>query len=88
VLLRYKTVVFVNGCFWHGHECLHGRLPSSNREYWARKIAQNKERDLENHKALLDLGWNVVVVWECNLDSAVDSLIAQLRQFKSTHSKP
>lgn len=83
VLPRFKTAVFVNGCFWHGHDCRDGRLPSSNREYWAEKIARNAKRDQQNHKALAELGWTVVVIWECNLDAAVDSLIGQLRELSN-----
>lgn len=75
VLPRYKTAIFVNGCFWHGHECQHGRIPSSNSEYWAKKIARNMERDQENCQALLDMGWNVEVIWECKLDAGIDCLI-------------
>lgn len=80
VLPRHKTAVFVNGCFWHGHDCRDGHLPSSNREYWANKIDRNMRRDQRNYKAMVELGWNVVVIWECHLDEAVDSLIGQLRE--------
>lgn len=68
VLTKYKTVVFVNGCFWHGHEeCKYFRLPKSNVEFWREKIERNIERDRESMKALFDLGWKVVRVWECEL---------------------
>lgn len=68
VLPKYKTVVFVNGCFWHGHEgCKYFRLPKSNVEFWKEKIERNIERDKESMQALFDLGWKVVRVWECEL---------------------
>lgn len=68
VLPKYKTAVFVNGCFWHGHEgCKYFRLPKSNVEFWKEKIERNIERDKESMQALLDLGWKVIRVWECEL---------------------
>ena len=68
VLPKYKTAIFVNGCFWHGHEgCKYFRLPKSNVEFWKEKIERNIERDRESMQALLDLGWKVVRVWECEL---------------------
>lgn len=68
VLPKYKTVIFVNGCFWHGHEdCKYFRLPKSNVEFWKEKIERNIERDKESMQALFDLGWKVVRVWECEL---------------------
>lgn len=68
VLSKYKTVIFVNGCFWHGHEgCKYFRLPKSNVEFWKEKIERNIERDRESMQALLDLGWKVIRVWECEL---------------------
>ena len=64
VLAKYKTVVFVNGCFWHGHEgCKYFRLPKSNVEFWKEKIERNIERDRESMLALFDLGWKVIRVW-------------------------
>ena len=68
VLPKYKTVIFVNGCFWHGHEgCKYFRLPNSNVEFWKNKIERNVARDRESTQALLDLGWKVIRVWECEL---------------------
>lgn len=68
VLPKYKTVIFVNGCFWHGHEgCKYFRLPKSNVEFWKEKIERNIERDRESLQALLDSGWKVIRVWECEL---------------------
>lgn len=68
VLPKYKTVILVNGCFWHGHEdCKYFRLPKSNVEFWKEKIKRNIERDRESMQALLDLGWKIIRVWECEL---------------------
>lgn len=67
VFPRYKAVIFVNGCFWHGHGCPRCRLPSSNTEYWNGKIARNVARDKVNRQLLLAEGWRVLTVWECAL---------------------
>jgi len=68
VLPRYKTVIFVHGCFWHGHaDCREGRRPKSNTEYWNRKLDRNLSRDATNAKRLQELGWKRIVVWECEL---------------------
>ena len=68
VLPKYKTVIFVNGCFWHGHEgCHYFVWPKNNAEFWKKKIGSNIERDAKNHALLAKLGWNVIVVWECEL---------------------
>lgn len=68
VLPKYKTAIFINGCFWHGHEgCKYFRLPKSNVDFWREKIERNIERDRESMQALFDLGWKVIRVWECEL---------------------
>ncbi len=70
VLPRYKTVIFVHGCFWHGHElCRKSALPSTNREFWENKIKTNMERDRKNILELEKLGWKVIVIWECEIGS-------------------
>ena len=71
VLPKYKTVIFVNGCFWHKHDCPRFVWPSSNQEYWIPKIQRNVERDMRNASELQGLGWNVITVWECELKKAV-----------------
>lgn len=70
VLPKYKTVIFVNGCFWHKHNCKRFVWPASNKEYWKKKILRNVERDEANTKVLKELGWKVLVVWECELKKA------------------
>jgi len=68
VLPKYKTIVFVNGCFWHGHEgCRYFVWPKSNTAYWKNKIEGNIDRDKLTYASLKELGWNVIVIWECEL---------------------
>ena len=71
VLAKYRTVIFVNGCFWHKHDCPRFVWPSSNQEYWIPKINRNIERDKKNIAELQSLGWKVLVIWECELKKAV-----------------
>lgn len=69
VLHKYRTVIFVNGCFWHGHEgCRKAALPKTNTEFWREKIEQNKDRDTRNMDELKRMGWRCLVVWQCELE--------------------
>jgi DNA mismatch endonuclease (patch repair protein) len=71
-----KKVIFVHGCFWHGHACARGaRIPKANRDYWIEKIRKNVERDQKNHTLLNSLGWKVLVIWEC--ECKVDEVLVQ-----------
>ena len=73
VLPKYRTVIFVHGCFWHGHEdCPHFRLPKTRRAWWKHKIEGNRARDLRNEDAIRSLGWHVVTIWECALRKKSD----------------
>lgn len=66
VLTRHRKIVLVNGCFWHGHEgCPRATLPETRHEWWAQKIARNRERDAETLATLSSRGWDVLVVWQC-----------------------
>ena len=66
VMRKYRTAIFVNGCFWHGHPtCC--KIPQTNREFWVNKIRCNQERDQKNYQVLQENGWQVIVVWECQL---------------------
>ena len=67
VLRKYKTVIFVNGCFWHKHDCGRFVMPSSNTEYWTKKIYGNVERDKANIAQHEAQGWRVLIIWECQL---------------------
>lgn len=81
VLPKYKTVIFVNGCFWHKHDCPRFVWPSSNEDYWRPKIMGNVERDKRNIAELQQLGWTVLTVWECELKKkAIDATLEQLEE--------
>lgn len=68
VLKKHKTVVFIDGCFWHGHEgCRYYKMPKSNVDFWERKISHNKARDVSNTAVLKLMGWKVIRVWECDI---------------------
>ncbi len=72
VLPKYKTAIFVNGCFWHKHNCKYFKWPKTNVDFWVEKIEKNVERDERNYGLLKEMGWNTIVVWECEL-KRVDS---------------
>ena len=68
VLRKYRTVIFINGCFWHGHEdCRYFVLPKSNSQFWQLKIERNKQRDVEKRIQLRLLGWHTIIIWGCEL---------------------
>lgn len=72
VLRRYRTVIFVNGCFWHGHEgCALFRLPQTHTEFWQAKIERNRNRDHAEQVRLAQMGWHCITVWECQLKPSV-----------------
>lgn len=85
VLPKYKTVIFVNGCFWHKHEgCKYFVWPKTNEDFWRAKILANVSRDQKSMKLLSELGWNVIVIWECELkkqhfSATMDILVAHLQ---------
>ena len=86
VLPKYQTVVFVNGCFWHGHPgCKYFVWPKSNADFWKSKILRNIERDQHNYRALQEMGWRIIHVWECELKAAKrqETLEALTRRIKS-----
>ena len=80
VLAKHRAVIFVHGCFWHGHTCKLASKPKSNREYWHKKIKGNRERDARNIEALRNLGWSVLVLWECEIRQ-IDGLESRLAAF-------
>lgn len=72
VLPKYRTVIFIHGCFWHGHkDCKFYTVPKTNTEFWTAKVARNQERDQEVWRQLEAKGWSVIIVWECQLKKAV-----------------
>ncbi|MDD5529713.1 MAG: DNA mismatch endonuclease Vsr [bacterium] len=70
VFSKYKKVIFVNGCFWHGHSnCKRAKLPTTNRKFWKNKICKNVKKDKTNYHDLKKLGWKYLVIWQCNINS-------------------
>lgn len=67
VLSKYKTVIFIHGCFWHGHTCKRGKLPQTNHQFWQKKIEKNIERDNHNTNELEVKGWNIIIIWQCEI---------------------
>lgn len=68
ILPKYKTIIFVNGCFWHGHEgCKYFVIPKSRTEWWTKKIYKTKENEKKNKMVLRQMGWNIITIWECHL---------------------
>lgn len=80
VLPKYKTVIFIHGCFWHGHEgCKYYVVPKTRTEWWVEKIEKNKAKDLESEKKLVAVGWKVINIWECTIkNDATDSTLYQM----------
>lgn len=80
VLPKYKTVIFVHGCFWHGHSCKKGKnLPKQNRSFWQKKIKNNTIRDKNNIYNLERIGWKVLIIWECEIknEKKLDRIISE-----------
>lgn len=65
VLKKYRSAIFINGCFWHMHNCHLFKWPSSNSDFWKNKIRSNSKRDKKNYKRLIQIGWRVLIIWEC-----------------------
>jgi DNA mismatch endonuclease (patch repair protein) len=93
VLTRWHTVVLVNGCFWHGHDCHLFRWPGSRKDFWKQKITRNRARDVEVRDALAAAGWRVLVIWECALkgrekralEDVLNEASAWIRKGSRTH---
>lgn len=95
VLRKYRTCIFVNGCFWHGHEgCKYFVVPKTNTDFWVKKISRNIERDKEVQQELAKTGWNCITVWECELkgdmrEKTLESLAFTLNhKYQQEHSVP
>lgn len=81
VLRKYKTVIFVNGCFWHYHkECNEGKIPKTNSKFWEDKLQKNILRDILNKQELEALGWQVIVIWECEIEKKLNVVVQNLIQ--------
>ena len=86
VMRKYRTCVFVNGCFWHGHDgCKYFRMPKINTDFWEKKIKRNKERDKEEQKKLAKMGWHCITVWECELKPKVREQKLKVLAFTINH---
>ena len=91
VIKKYNTVIFVNGCFWHGHtDCRYFVTPKTRTEFWTEKINGNRERDLRNEEQLKSAGWNVITVWECELkkNSVEETLKLLIQKIKGSAENP
>jgi DNA mismatch endonuclease (patch repair protein) len=83
-LTKYKTVIFINGCFWHGHQgCKYYTIPKNNNSFWVDKLQTNISRDILNYNKLINLGWNIIIIWTCNLkarkmESSIMEIISRL----------
>lgn len=85
VFPKFQKVIFVHGCFWHGHGCVRGaRIPRGNREYWLKKISGNRLRDQRNIERLAAAGWKSLVIWECDLRNE-QTLKKYLQKFLNSH---
>ena len=86
VMRKYRTCIFVNGCFWHGHEdCRFFRMPKTNTDFWTQKIYRNRERDKADQKALAALGWHCITIWECQLRSPIRQQTLTSLEFTLNH---
>jgi DNA mismatch endonuclease (patch repair protein) len=76
ILPKYKTVIFVNGCFWHQHKnCIDGRIPKTRVKYWKDKLDKNVNRDIRNKKIIKKMGWKVIITWECEIEKKLPQII-------------
>lgn len=85
VLRKYGIVIFIHGCFWHGHE-VDGHIPHSNSDYWRRKIEHNQQRDEKNKEALKKMGWKIMTIWECQLKPAIREQTLYEMEYWINHS--
>jgi DNA mismatch endonuclease, patch repair protein len=92
VLSKYRVAVFVHGCFWHRHDCSYFKLPKTNTEFWKNKLSANVQRDVEVIRQITDIGYRVLIIWECSfkgknkerLDSLFESIILWIRLDEKT----
>ena len=81
VLPKYKTVIFIHGCFWHLHSnCKIARIPKSNTDFWIDKLNRNVEKDQKNRQQLEDAGWRVIIIWECEIEKDINEVIQNIVQ--------
>ena len=83
VFMKYKKVIFVHGCFWHAHkDCKKSALPSTNNQFWIDKISKNISRDIETYKKLKDIGWDYLIIWQCEAKKKnLENLSKKIKEF-------
>ncbi|MGM9518637.1 MAG: very short patch repair endonuclease [Acidaminococcus sp.] len=87
VLPKYKTVIFVNGCFWHRHEgCKYATTPSTHQDFWQKKFTVNVNNDKKHYQQLKDLGWHVIVLWECEIEHTFSEVMDRVIEDLKTQS--
>lgn len=85
VFAKRKKIIFIHGCFWHQHNlttCLDSKIPKSNKQYWNQKLKNNAQRDIRNQMALKELGWDILIIWECEIKND-KKLIKRMQKFLS-----
>lgn len=89
VFPKYKKVIFVNGCFWHGHKnCKRSKLPTTNKKFWKEKIENNKKKDAADYRKLRKLGWDYLVIWQCRIKTSnYKSLKSKIDSFLSRQNR-
>lgn len=85
VLAKYRTVIFVHGCFWHRHGCSNSSMPSARREFWEAKLTANALRDIRSQRLLRREGWRVIVVWECEVRKRFDASVRRVAKKLTVH---
>ncbi len=83
VLPKYRTAIFVHGCFWHGHNCRRAKLPSTNTAFWREKISRNVRRDARAARTLRHLGWHCLHIWSCRIESQTDRVLRRLAKSRA-----
>jgi DNA mismatch endonuclease (patch repair protein) len=82
ILPKYKTVIFVHGCFWHQHKnCIDGRIPKTRTDYWKAKLEKNIQRDIKNRKEIKKMGWKPLVIWECEIEKKIEKISNKITKF-------
>ena len=80
-ITKQKKVIFVNGCFWHRHNCKYFKWPKTNSEFWKEKIQNTVLRDALNYKNIKELGWDILIIWECEIKNDLDSVIKEIENY-------
>ena len=84
VLPKYKTAIFIHGCFWHFHkDCPDGRIPSTNSEFWKKKLTNTMARDTKQQIQLEKMGWKVIILWECEIEKDLDTILSRVTSILS-----